>query len=362
MSSVDDQQHWAFWHGEWYWRKNGDSDWELQSGDTWWMDSWGQWQRRWEEKTQSDRGTSGGTGPAGVSTVDPVGDAAGSLGGAQRDGAQCWEPAGAGTGPSGFSTGGSDDAWKEIEDLRTFPAWATFVDSVRRAISGAPRQSLSQHVTTSCQPRRMPGVSESLNSCGADVKHQRNGMYECHVALKNLLKPGDGLALNYVSVGHTRFKDAQVAAFVEILSYILFRGPQYLRTHENQWHAARLQAVRRDAEEELRDRLGPRRNGQWSPLAAPSSSEEYQVPRTSTQRAEYQPPAADENSQDRDNEILQALSQVPRRRTIRGGVLPKTVWQVLRCRLPVRGLLPFLQRFPEQFEVMSVDPLVWQRL
>ena len=61
-------------HGEWYWRKNGDSDWELQSGE-WWMDSRGQWQRRWEEKTQSNRGTSGGTGPAGVSTEDPDGGA-----------------------------------------------------------------------------------------------------------------------------------------------------------------------------------------------------------------------------------------------------------------------------------------------
>ena len=66
---------------------------------------------------------------------------------------------------------------------------------------------------------------------------------------------------------------SQVAAFVEILGYILFRGPQYLRTHENQWHAAGLQAVRSDAESELRFRLGPRRNGQWSPLAAPSSPE-----------------------------------------------------------------------------------------
>ena len=78
----------------------------------------------------------------------------------------------------------------------------------------------------------MPGVSVSLNSCGADEVHQRaDGMNECHVALENLLEFGDGRALNYVSVGHRRFKDAQVAAFVEILGYILYRGPQYLRYH-----------------------------------------------------------------------------------------------------------------------------------
>ena len=122
----------------------------------------------------------------------------------------------------------------EIVELRTFQAWTVFLASVRQAIKGAPRHALAQHVTTSCQPHRMPGVSVSLNSCGADEVHQRNGMHECHVALENLLEPGDGLALNYVSVGHRRFEDAQVAAFVEILCYILFRGPQYLRTHENQ--------------------------------------------------------------------------------------------------------------------------------
>ena len=192
-------------------------------------------------------------------------------------------------------------------------------------------------------------------------------MNECHVALENRLEFGDGRALNYVSVGHRRFKDAQVAAFVEILSYILFRGPRYLRTHENQWHAGLLQAVKSDAESQLRIRLGPRGvsarapSGQWSPLAAPSSSEEYQVPRTSTQRAEYQPPAADENSQDRDNEILQALSKVHRRRENRGEI-PHTVWPVLQRFLPVGGLLPFLRRFPNHFAVISEKPLVWKRL
>ena len=300
---------------------------------------------------------------AGVSTVDPD-CGAGVQGSGQQDGAQpSWrrdESAGAGAGPPGVSSAGPDDAMNEIVDLRTFLAWGTFVCSVHRAISGAPRHALSQHVTTSCQPRRMPGVSVSLKSCGADVAHQRNGMHECHVAQENLLEPGDGLALNYVSVGHKRFKDAQVAAFVEILGYILYRGPQYLRTHENQWHAAGLQAVRSVAESELRFRLGPRQNGQWSQLAAPSSPEEYQVPRTPTQRAEYQPPAPDENPQDRDNAILQALSKVPRQRENRGA-LPRTVWPDLQRLLPVRGLLPFLQRFPNHFDVISEEPLVWVR-
>ena len=143
-------------------------------------------------------------------------------------------------------------------------------------------------------------------------------MYECHIALKNLLDFGDGLALNYVSVGHEKFKDAQTAGFVEILSYILFRGPWYLRNHVNQWYADGFQAVRSDAESELRSQLGPRTRGQWSPLEFPF---EVQAPRTSTQCAGYHPPAADENPEDRDNEILRALNAVPRANR---GELPPT--------------------------------------
>ena len=82
-------------------------------------------------------------------------------------------------------------------------------------------------------------------------------------------------------------------AFVEILSYILFRGPRYLRTHENQWYAGGLQAARSDAESELRIRLGPRGvsarapSGQWSPLAAPATREEGQATRTTSFDIEF---------------------------------------------------------------------------
>ena len=52
---------------------------------------------------------------------------------------------------------------------------------------------------------------------------------------------------NFVSIVRDAIKGVG-NAFVEILSYILFLGPRYLRTHENQWYAGRLQAVRSDAE------------------------------------------------------------------------------------------------------------------
>ena len=378
------QKSWEFWNDEWWWREDGGSQWvrwsELideaggwTSGGTWWGEDGGSERGRSSQETNKSYGWTGGApGSAGVS------GRAGILEPGQVDGAQSsWrtsslggdESAGAGAGPPGVSTGGPDDAMNEIEDLRTFQVWAEFVGKVREAIRGAPRHALAQHITTSKQPQRIDGVSVSLSSCGADEVHQRDGMHECHIALKNLLEVGDGLALNYVSVGHKKFKEAQRAAFVEILSYILFRGPRYLRNHASQWDAFGFEVVLGEAEsavgfQGLRSRLGPRPRGQWSPLAAPFPPEEGQATRTSTRGSSstgYQPPAAGENPADRDNEILQALSAVPRRRANRAE-LPPTVWPVLERLLPAGGLLPFLRRFPDQFVVTSERPLVWQRL
>ena len=143
---------------------------------------------------------------------------------------------------------------------------------------------------------------------------------------------------NFVSIVRDAIKGVG-NAFVEILSYILSRGPRYLRTHKNQWYAGCLQVVKSDAESELRNWLGARGvsarapSGQWSPLAAPSTPEEGQATRTSTHDG-YQPPAAWENLADRDTEVLWALSQVPRHRENRVQ-LPRNVFaaipEPLRC-------------------------------
>ena len=181
--------------------------------------------------------------------------------------------------------------------------------------------------------------------------------------MKNLLEPGDGIALNYVSEGQQSKKQAQKAAFVEVLSYILFRGPRHLRTHVNQWHADRLQAVKIDAESEvgLRARLGPRPRGQWSPLSAPADTQEPRMPSAGSHDSAYVAPADGEDPAERDARVLTALRLVPQGRDIRGQ-LPPAVWPVLARELPRGGLLPFLQRFPDQFTIVSASPLVWRRL
>ena len=99
-------------------------------------------------------------------------------------------------------------------------------------------------------------------------------MHECHLSFENLLEHGDGIRLNYVSARGRTKKEAQKAAFAEVLSYLLFRGPLHLRTHASQWHVDRLNAVRIDAEFDLRKRLGPRPRDQWTPLSSPNVAEE----------------------------------------------------------------------------------------
>ena len=71
-----------------------------------------------------------------------------------------------------------------------------------------------------------------MTAAGADDPHEVHGVHECRIALTNLLEPGDGIALNYVSEGQQSKKQAHKAAFVEVLSYILFRGPKHLHSCE----------------------------------------------------------------------------------------------------------------------------------
>ena len=231
-------------------------------------------------------------------------------------------------------------AMKEVEDLRTKPAWTDFVKDVRAAIKGGVRQALAQHTTTACQPKKAQGVagpSGSLKSSGADDPHETDGMHECHIALANLLEPGDGRALDYVSEGKRSKKQAQEAACVELLSYILFRGPRHLRTHANQWHADQLEAVRDFTEHDLREQLGPRPRGQWSPLSwALDAPETRQPTGLGVSGSAYMAPADDEDLAERDARILRALRLV-RRNQDNEGPLPRNVFPVLDRELPQGG-------------------------
>ena len=94
---------------------------------------------------------------------------------------------------------------REVEDLRTKQTWTDFNALVLRAIKGEPRHALSQHVTQACQPKKEQGVAGpagSLKASGADEGHCVDGVHQCRISLKNLLEPGDGICLNYVSKGH----------------------------------------------------------------------------------------------------------------------------------------------------------------
>ena len=269
--------------------------------------------------------------------------------------------------PAGLPAAGAD-AMMEVKDLRTKRAWTNFKEYVRNAINGGVRPALSQHFTQACQPGKAEGVagpSGSLKASGADNPHKTNGVHECHIVLKNLLEPGDGLVLDYVSEGKRSKRHAQEAAFVEVLSYILFRGPKHLRTHVNQWHADRLEWVIDYAAFRLRGNLGSRPRGQWSPLSVPNYFPGPRLPQRPTglggSCSAYTAPADGEDPAEREDRILGALRLVLRTR-INQGTLPPNVWPVLDRELLRHGLRPFLQRLPDEFVIISESPLVWRRL
>ena len=158
----------------------------------------------------------------------------------------------------------------EILHLRLEPAWEEFMGRVQAAIVGPnPRLCLQQHMTTSNQPGRAPGVcgsAEDLITCGADDIVYEDGKFYCTMTLPALLETDDGVEVGYRSKGMKNFKSAQKDAFLEVLSYILFRGADFLRAHVSQWRVEQLNDARVWSATGLRDSLGPRPSGSWSPI------------------------------------------------------------------------------------------------
>ena len=209
--------------------------------------------------------------------------------------------------------------------------------------------------------KNVQGVSISLKACGADEVHElRDGTHECRINLLSLLELADNRRLNYVSVPQNTQKLAIRAACVEILSYILFRGPRFLRVHLNEWtHPQSVQVLRDEAEYYLRTNLGVRPCGQWSPL----QERDDNIPtRTNPEpsRSRYVEPTADEDMNERKTRVLQALTLMPRGRE-HGNPRNPRVWQVLVRDLPRGAFIPFLREFPHLFEVVSEKPLIWKR-
>lgn len=257
----------------------------------------------------------------------------------------------------------------EIQDLRNHQAWTDFQAKVKVAIKGAARHALAQHTTNSNQPGALQGTCVSLKACGADQPNQQaNGSHVCKILLPNLLTNGDGLVLDYTSREFQNMKQAQKEAFVEILSYILFRAPTYLKHHANQWHEGCLDTLKNQWLGVLRAGLGPgpgRLGLVWSAVQGGGPNDAPQGPLPPGPNANavggYVPPADDEDPAERDRRILDALCLVPRNR-LNSGELPADVWPVLRREIQPGGLAAFLTRFPAMFSIQSAAPLVWRRM
>ena len=173
-------------------------------------------------------------------------------------------------------------------------------------------------------------------------------------------EPEDGVVLEYASVPCGSMKEAQRAACIEILSWILLRAPGCLKTHVNQWHGDCLERVRNEAvrlHEQLQTRVFPRLwFGQLHPTrGAPS------VRGQSLTAAGGQYLTA--GSEEKERRVLEALNEVPINKINTGRTgLPPNVWPVLEANLPRGGLHAFLQQYPEKFRIVAGPTLAWQRI
>ena len=179
-----------------------------------------------------------------------------------------------------------------------------------------------------------------------------DALFFVQLGLPNLLEVDDGICLQYRSEGKLECKAAQIAAFEEVISYISFGGPSFLRTHASQWNLASLNVLRPQASI-LRSRMSRRPRREWSPLVRLEVSRE-----TWTSASPMGLSACTGTTND--CVVLGPLNEFPLSRHVSS--YPRSVLPNLKKELPERGLLPFLRRFPNKFAVLSERPLVWKRV
>ena len=95
-----------------------------------------------------------------------------------------------------------------LGEWETFSALLKVIEEEKRV---PYRQILSHHMTTSCQPGKVPGPVSSLKACGIEDKKEGlvAGLCRLDLHLPSSFEAGDGLLITCNGKGHTKFKDCQ---------------------------------------------------------------------------------------------------------------------------------------------------------
>ena len=281
---------------------------------------------------------------------------------------------------------------EDVAALRKYPEWWDLVSWVKESLQVNPRRTLSAHTTSVCQPKKATGPSAaSLKTCGLDtflpviggqpgpavggqpspaVGRQPAGggqpaqpavggnMMYLQIDLPHAFVHGDLLGVRYVSGQCNDQKVFQEQSCLELLCYLVVSAPARVRLHPSCFIRGeqKVQEFRMKAAE-FGNSIGfDERSLAWQvpevhvgqPLVATVNigNAESPVPPSC-----WEPPAV--GSTGGHAAVLDALRGLHTNKVYltSKSKIPMDVARQLKDLLPKGGLLPFLQQYPNLFEV-----------
>ena len=264
-----------------------------------------------------------------------------------------------------------DPAWAqvEIERFRTLRHWGCFTQLLAKKLRTTPRRALSAHTTTDCQPKKADGPGGSLKDVGMDdILPAVGGQFFVRVNLPNAFSYGDGLAVTYVSTAEKDAKAVQNQACLELLCYLVVSAPGRVRLPPgcfvqggvdiDDFRAKAIEFSQQVGftEQSLAWQIPEIHAGQ--PLAALAAFGQHAGPGQplAAMQPIAPPPAAAgpiEPAVGGDKAVLEILRRlhINTEYDAANHRIPKAIGKQLEPRLPQHGLLPFLQRYPQYFDV-----------
>ena len=245
-----------------------------------------------------------------------------------------------------------------------------FTQLLAKKLCTSPRRALSAHTTTACQPKKADGPGGSLKDVGMDdiLPAVGGGQFFVRVNLPHAFSYGDGLAVTYVSTAEKDAKAVQNQACLELLCYLVVSAPGRVRLPPgcfvqggvdiDDFRAKAIEFSQQVGftEQSLAWQIPEIHAGQ--PLAALAAFGQHAGPGQplAAMQPIAPPPAAAgpiEPAVGGDEAVLEILRslrinteyQTAKRR------IPTAIGKQLEPVLRKHGLLPFLQRYPQYFDV-----------
>ena len=237
-----------------------------------------------------------------------------------------------------------------------YPEYSRLRDFLLNEMKAPPRQVLSHHTTTSCQPGRVPGPMGSLKDCGLEQAIPDKGGVRVQLTFQHSFEEGDGRAWTYITGPCTNLKSAQHTACLDVLCLLLWCAPMavHLAPGSMKNGDTSIDRIREAAQQLKQARQQECADLIMGPIAemdAATPAHERPEPAWRAQDS-YEPPDPNDPPGQRDEEIMRFLRPLAGRPRLD----PRVPGRALGRLLPRHGLKPFMQQHSDEITVHEDGP------